>query len=235
MFWEKHGIEKKDLLVPASILIGAILISVSICWSGGKISWLSKVGSVALKTEEAPTAGSGETEVSKRRGAPTIGTGKVEIVEFSDFQCPFCQQFYNNAYKEIKTKYIDTGKVKLTFRQYPLPFHGSAQKAAEASECANKQDKFAAYHDVLFVKGQSDGTGLAVTDLKQYAKDLGLNTAKFDACLDNGETADIVKKDFEDGSKAGVNGTPTFFINGKKVVGAQPFTVFEAAIEEALK
>jgi len=235
MFWEKHKIEKKDLLVPASILIGAILISASICWSSGKISWSGSKAIVAEGNGQAQAGSGEEVKVANRRGTPTIGKGKVEIVEFSDFQCPFCQQFFNVAYKEIKTKYIDTGKVKIIFRQFPLPFHANAQKAAEASECANKQDKFVEYHDILFLKGQSDGTGLSVTDLKQYAKDLGLNTSKFDACLDNGETADIVKKDLEDGQKAGVNGTPTFFVDGKKIVGAQPFSAFQTAIDEALK
>jgi len=236
MFLKKYDIKEKDLLTPVSILIAAILISVSICFSAGKISWSGiKSVSVVAGDGQAPVAGNEKVSITKRGNAPTIGSGKVEIVEFSDFQCPFCQQFYNNAYKDIKSKYIDTGKVKLTFRQYPLPFHANAQKAAEASECANKQNKFWQYHDVLFTKGQADGTGLATADLKQYAQDLGLDTNKFNACLDNGETADIVKKDLADGQKAGVNGTPTFFINGKKVVGAQPFSVFQTAIDEALK
>lgn len=236
MFLKKHGIEKRDLLTPIGILIAAILVSASICWSSGKISWSgSELAALVAQEGQVPTTGNEETKLTKRVGAATIGSGKVEIVEFSDFQCPYCQQFYNVAYKEIKTKYIDTGKVKLTFRQYPLPFHANAQKAAEASECANKQNKFWQYHDVLFIKGQADGTGLAVTDLKKYAQDLGLDTNKFNSCLDSGETADIVKKDLTDGQKAGVSGTPTFFINGKKVVGAQPFTVFQQEIEAALK
>jgi protein-disulfide isomerase len=231
MFWKKHGIEKKDLLMSASVLIGAILISASICWGGGKLSW-PKNESADSQAEKK----SGEdVKIAKRSDAPSIGSGKVEIIEFSDFQCPYCQKFYNEAYKEIKAKYIDTKEVKLTFRHLPLPFHVNAQKAAEASECANKQDKFFEYHDILFEKGQSDGTGLAVADLKQYARDLGLNATKFNSCLDSGETTEIVKKDLEDGQKAGVSGTPTFFVNGKKIIGAQPFSVFSAAIEEALK
>jgi len=189
-----------------------------------------------LKTGDAQIGGNEENKLTERRGAPSIGSGKLEIVEFSDFQCPFCQRFFNEAYKEIKSKYIDTGKAKLVFRHFPLSsFHVNAQKAAEAAECANKQNKFPEYHDVLFEKGQADGTGLAVFDLKQYAKDLGLNTAKFNSCLDNGETADIVKKDIEDGGKAGVTGTPTIFINGEKIVGAQPYSNFEQKIEAALK
>ena len=146
MFWEKYGIEK-------SILIGAVLISLSICWSAGKISW---PGNEPIETKPA------ETKTAERKDAPKIGNGKVEIVEFADFQCFFCQKFFSEAYKEIKSKYIDTGKITLTFRHFPIPSHQNAQKAAEAAECAGKQGKFGAYHDVLFANGKPDGAGLAV-------------------------------------------------------------------------
>jgi protein-disulfide isomerase len=233
MFWEKYGIAKKDLLIPSSILIGALLVSASIFLSSGG-SLIARAKSVIAETGDN-LAPSGEVKLTERKDAPTEGKGKVEIVEFSDFQCPFCKRFFDETYSQLKSKYIDTGKVKLTFRHYPLPFHQNAQKSAEAAECANNQGKFFPYHDVLFTKGQGDGTGLAIADLKQYASDLGLNTGKFNSCLDNGDTAEIVKKDFEAGGKSGVSGTPTFFINGEKIVGAQPFSAFETAIEKALK
>lgn len=235
MFWNRHGIEKKDLLTPVSVLVGSILISASI---------LSGQGSTASSAKSLAAAGAGDAplgeqagpvKVPERRGAASIGSGKVEIVEFSDFQCPFCQKFYNGAYKDLKTKYIDTGKVKFTFRHYPLPFHGSAQKAAEAFECAASQGKAFEYHDVLFQKLKPDGTGLAISDLKQYAVDLKLDPAKFNACLDSGEKEAIVKKDMEDAKKIGVDGTPTFYINGEKVVGALPLNSFEAVIERQQK
>lgn len=232
MFWKSHGIEKKDLLVPGSVLIAAILISVSVLVSAGKISWDRSGGG---SNPQAAQEEGGEFEVAKRKDAPTIGTGKVELIVFSDFQCPFCQQFYNGAYKEIKAKYIDTGKVKITFRHFPLPFHQNAQKAGEAAECANRQGKFWPYHDILFEKMQADGTGLDIASLKQYAQNLGLNIVKFNACLDGGETAEIVKKDLKDGQDATVSGTPTIFVDGKKVVGAQPFESFKQEIEAALK
>jgi protein-disulfide isomerase len=164
------------------------------------------------------------------------------MVEFSDFQCPFCAKFFKETYSQIKSKYIDTGKVKLVFRHYPLPMHQNAQKAAEAAECANRQGKFFEYHDLLFENSQSDGSGLAMEDLKKYADQLGLNKGtlgfgkdKFNQCLDRGEAAETVKKDVSDAQSAGISGTPSFFVNGKKIVGAQPFANFEQAIEEALK
>ena len=238
MILKKYDVTEKDLLVPASILIGAILISVSIYFATGKLGW-SGSNSVAVKANDAqnnaqPTAGA-NVKITKRGDAPSEGSGKVEIVTFSDFQCPYCKQFFTDAYKQIKSTYIDTGKATLTFRHYPLPFHQNAEKAAEAAECANRQGKFWQYHDMLFNKANGDGTGLEASNLKKYASDLGLNTNKFNSCLDNSETADIVKKDIAEGVKDGVTGTPTIFINGKMIVGALPFASFEQEIEVALK
>ena len=231
MFWQKHSIEKKDLLIPASVLIGSVLISVSIFLSTGKGI---EIGPKPAAPAQAAAAGA-KVEVSERAGAATLGSGKVEIVEFSDFQCPFCQRFYNSAYQEIKDKYIDTGKVKFVYRHFPLQSHPDAQKAAEAAECAGKQGQFFPYHDLLFTKLQPNGGGLSVPELKQYARDLGLDAGRFNSCLDNGETAGIVKADLDEARKIGVSGTPSFFINGEKVSGAQPFAAFEAVIERALK
>ncbi len=155
----------------------------------------------------------------------------VTIVEWSDFECPFCGRFYQQTLPSIQEKYIKTGKVKFVYRDFPLEFHAQAQKAAEASECAGEQNKFWEMHDKLFEKGVSGG----LSSFKQHAKDLGLDTKKFDDCLDTGKMASEVQKDLQDGSSAGVRGTPAFVINGQLVSGAQPFSVFEQAIEAALK
>lgn len=154
----------------------------------------------------------------------------VTIIEFSDYECPFCARAFNNTLPEIKEKYVDTGKVKLVYRDFPLSIHRSAQKAAEASECAGEQGKFWEMHDKLF----ENQSALDVASLKQYAKDIALDSTEFDACLDSGEMASEVQKDFSDGQKYGVTGTPAFFINGIKVSGAQPFSVFEQIIESEL-
>lgn len=154
----------------------------------------------------------------------------VIIVEFSDFQCPFCAAFYQNTLPKIEENYIKTGKVKFVFRDFPLPSHVNAQKAAEAAECAGEQNKFWEMHNMIFDNQEKIG----IADLKQNAKFLGINVAAFDGCLDSGKYADEVKKDLNDGSVAGVSGTPTFFINGEKLVGAQSFSVFEGIIERKL-
>ena len=104
-----------------------ILISASICWNAGGIPWLGgKSAALQVQDKPAPTGSGEEVKVAERRDAPSIGKGKVKIIEFSDFQCSFCQRFFNDAYKEIKSKYADTGKVKFVFRHYPLPFHQNA-------------------------------------------------------------------------------------------------------------
>jgi protein-disulfide isomerase len=228
----------KDIFsVSNSILLGSIIIAGSIALSGNFGSSNTTPKAVMGNTNPQGQAQDTGTPVSVkiRRDAPSLGAGKVTIIEFSDFQCPFCQSFYNGAYKQIKAKYIDTGKVKLVFMHFPLAFHANAQKSGEASECANRQGKFWEYHDLLFKYSKSDGAGLDIASLKKYATDLGLDTTKFNICLDKGETADMVKADMAEGQRVGVSGTPTFVINGKKVVGALPYDQFEKTIEEAIK
>ncbi|MFH1316493.1 MAG: thioredoxin domain-containing protein [Candidatus Woesearchaeota archaeon] len=154
----------------------------------------------------------------------------VTIVEFSDYECPFCARFYSQTYGQIDDEYIKTGKAKLVYRDFPLGFHAQAQKAAEAAECAGEQGKYYEMHDKLFEDGVSGG----VASFKKYASEIGLDNEAFNTCLDSGEMADEVNKDFQDGQKAGVTGTPAFFINGKLIVGAQPFSAFKQAIDAEL-
>jgi protein-disulfide isomerase len=152
---------------------------------------------------------------------------KVTIVEFSDFQCPFCGRA-TPIVEDVMKKY--EGKVRLVFREYPLPMHEHAQKAAEAALCANEQGKFWPLYEKMFANQHA----LAISDLKGYAKDLGLDTAKFDACLDGGKEAAAVKADMEAGSAVGVDGTPAFFINGRPLSGAQPEDKFSEIIDQEL-
>lgn len=157
----------------------------------------------------------------------------VTIVEFSDFQCPFCERFFTQTLPSIEENFIKTGKAKLVYRDFPLSFHQYAEKAAEAADCANEQGKFWEYHDTLFQK-QSEWTSGGVDKLKEYAKNLNLDTNKFNTCLDSGKYANEIQKDLNDGSSYGVSGTPTFFINGIEVVGAQPYSAFEQVINQQL-
>lgn len=159
------------------------------------------------------------------------GTGSVEIVEFSDFQCPYCGRAQPTL-EQVLAEY--DGKAKVVYRHYPLPAHPNAQKAAEASECAadiGGDEKFWQYHDKLF----ANQNALYVSNLKKFAADIGLDSKQFDACLDSGVMASRVAFDSEEGKKLGVSGTPSFFINGKKLTGAQPFSAFKAIIDSELK
>ena len=131
---------------------------------------------------------------------------------------------------QIEENYIQTGKVKFVYRDYPLSFHPHAQTAAEAAECAKEQEKYWEYHDKLY----NNINDLDNESLKQYAKDLGLDITQFNECLDSGKMASEVEKDFQDGASYGISGTPTFFINGVMVVGAKPYEVFQQVIEQEL-
>jgi len=164
---------------------------------------------------------------------PVIGNlnAPVTIIEFSDFQCPFCAKYETQTFPQLKKDYIDPGKAKIVFKNFPLPFHQFAEKAAEAGECAFEQGKFWEYKEKLFENQQA----LSVDDLKKYAKDLGLDTGQFNNCLDSGKFAAEVQDDLKSGQEAGVEGTPSFLINGQLLVGAQPFSEFQKIIDEKLK
>jgi protein-disulfide isomerase len=170
----------------------------------------------------------------KRVEVAAVGPSKgpdnapITIVEFSDFQCPFCSKA-NASVNEVLKDY--EGKVRLVFRHFPLSFHQEAPKAAEASLCAHDQGKFWEYHDTLFAHQQA----LKVEELKKYAADLGLDTARFNDCLDSGKKAEIVQKDMKEGEKVGVTGTPAFFINGIALSGAVPASDFKSIIDAELK
>lgn len=152
----------------------------------------------------------------------------VQIVMFSDFQCPFCSRV-ETTMKTIKDTYGD--KVAITFRDYPLSFHQNAEKAAEAANCANKQGKYWEFHDALFAnQGQ-----IAVPDLKKKAEDMGLNVAQFNQCLDSGEMKDEIERDLKEGTGYGVTGTPAAFVNGRFLSGAQPFENFKKVIDDELQ
>lgn len=155
----------------------------------------------------------------------------VVMVEYGDYEDKFCKSFHEQTFPLLKEKYFDTGRVDFEFNHFPLELaHPLAQKAAEAAECAREQDKFWEMHDKLF----AESPNLRVIELKEYANDLGLNQKEFDECLDTGEMEEKVNLDFTYGQKNDIKGTPSFLINGKLISGAQPYVIFETAIEEAL-
>ena len=170
------------------------------------------------------------------KGEPPRGpdAAKVTVVEFSDFQCPFCSRGYNTMEQQVLKEYGD--KVKFYYKHYPLPFHPWAQLGAVATECAKQQktDAFWTLYKGLFEQ-QKDITAENVKE-KSHAilADAKIDQAKFDDCFDNKKTLDKVKADMAEGSAVGVTGTPSFIVNGRLLVGAQPFEAFKNVIDDEL-
>ena len=183
----------------------------------------------APAANEAPTAPSGPVKIDIGK-APVKGpsSAKVTIVAFSDFQCPFCSRAVPTL-KQVEDTYKN--KVRIAFKQLPLPFHDKAELAAEASLAAHEQGKFWEYHDKLFANQQA----LDRPALEKYADEIGLNMGKFKAALDSGKFKQQVADDAKLGGSVGATGTPTFFVNGRSLVGAQPFDKFKELIDAELK
>jgi protein-disulfide isomerase len=172
----------------------------------------------------APPRFAVDTTGEPRQGNPTA---PVQIVEFSDFQCPYCSMA-DTTVKEVQQKYGD--KVAIVYRHFPLPMHQFAHRAAEAADCAGDQGKFWEYHDQLFANQRSLDDDSLIT----YATNVGMDSAAFRTCLTgNTHTADV-DKDAADGEKVGMSGTPGFYINGRMLSGAQPIEAFSEVIDEEL-
>jgi protein-disulfide isomerase len=156
------------------------------------------------------------------QGAP------VTIVEFSDYQCPYCRQA-EDVLARISAEYGE--RVRVIYRDFPLDFHAGARPAAEAARCAGESGRFWEYHDLLFVAQPA----FSRANLLTYARRLDLDVPRFAACLDSGRFRAAVDRDLEEGLGLGVRGTPTFFINGQRLVGAQPIESFRQAVDRALR
>ncbi|MCK4846833.1 MAG: DsbA family protein [Deltaproteobacteria bacterium] len=176
------------------------------------------------------------------KGSSTLGDkdAPVTLVEFTDYQCPFCKKFYDATFQEIKKKYIDTGKVLFVSRNLPLPFHGDAKKAAQAVSCAGDQGKYWEMRDEVFKNSRA----LKSDDLASYAKGLSLKMNKFNSCVDSDKHMDKIEEDIKAANSYGIGGTPSFMIGlsgdgntieGTPLIGAQPIGAFDAAIERLLK
>jgi len=204
----------------------------------------SQLGQVLRLLSQRPVQGGGAPSGPVRASvadAPTLGRADapVTIVEFSDYQCPFCQRFFATTLAELKKEYVETGKVRYVFRDFPLEMHAQARKAAEAAHCAGEQGKYWEMHDVLFQNQRA----LAPPQLADHARLVGLDGATFDACLSSGRHAARVDRGLADGAAAGVQGTPGFVIGrttsgdvveGTPIRGAQPLERFRQIIDHLL-
>ncbi len=222
----------------------AVLAGVAVMmWKGGGLSLGSGVGSA--DTAQAPVAAPEEiTQLTDdqwqtviKGGAAEKGSAnaKVTMVEFTDYQCPFCGRYYTDTYSQIVKNYVDTNKIRYITRDLPLPFHPNALPAAQIARCAGDQKKYFEMHGVLFSK-QDDWANEADPKAKfeSYAKEIGINSATAMKCLADGKYKDAVDADATLASTVGASGTPTFIVNGKVLVGAQPYAEFQRVIDAAL-
>ncbi len=159
----------------------------------------------------------------------------ITIIEFTDFQCPFCSRHFEQTYPQILEEYIETGIVQYVFKDFPLnSIHPQAAKAAEAARCAGDQNAYVEMHDILFERQSEWGVSNPIPVFTGYADDIGLNTETFAECLETGKYEVAVNNDLQQGIELGVTGTPAFFINGYPLSGAQPYNVFQQAINTLL-
>lgn len=199
----------------------------------------------ALKAQDttAPQQASAEPALLDIGEDRTTGSAqaRVAVVEFGDFECPHCGEFFSGPYQQLKEKYVATGKVRYAWRHFPLPMHSHAVEAAKAAQCAARQDKFWAMHDLLLTHQQN----LETADLKQYASRIGLDAAQFEQCLQSEEASRQVEQDKEKGGKLEVRGTPTLIIGTvgadgqvkvqEKMSGVPSIEEIEAVIEPLLQ
>lgn len=242
-----------------AVLLGSAMIALSVLIAGGTFSKLGIQGyqqqAAAPAAAGAPTAPTGPLAEVTVGNLPIKGdeNAKVTIVEFADYQCPFCGAVTglnpdNPVYKQmvqqdptwqayeqgILKDYVATGKAKFAYRDFAFLGQESTD-AANAARCANEQGKFWEYHDKVYFSQSGENEGAFAKDkLKKYGADLGLNTAKFNECVDQGKYNKDVEADTAAGRASGVSGTPAVFINGKMISGAVPYSTVKAEIEAAL-
>lgn len=244
-----------SLLVYGLLLIAAFLIG----RYSGQVELLQR-GQVATTTSPQAQPGT-STQPQTGQAAqqavvqvsvdddPFIGKedAPLTMIEFSDFECPFCKRFWEDTLPQLKTNYIETGKLKFVYRDLPLPFHDPlATQEALAANCAREQGGdgvFFRYHDEIFTRTKSGGTGMPKEELYTIAADLGLDGGKFRDCLDNEKFKDEVQSDIAEAQKVGASGTPTLLIGkttkdgiiqGERIIGAQPYPVFQQVIDRHL-
>lgn len=244
--------EKGAWIVAGAVLLAGLMVAASILVS------MKSGASIA-----APAAGNNQAAAPTQEKAgpqtatisldddPVMGDrkkAKVAIVEFSDFECPFCQKFHKDSYDTLVKEYVDTGKAVISFRDYPLPFHEpKASLAAETAQCVKEAKGDAAYFKfskLYFENTVSNGKGLADDKMNEILAQSGVNAAAVNDCATKEKFKDEIAKDMSDGQAAGVSGTPSFVIGkltadgkveGELVVGALPLAQFKTAIDKYLK
>lgn len=237
------------LTVSAALLAGATLAyadGMTAAQAQEIINELKAIHQGVDKLQQAPQQGAAQAPDDKvsyklSPGGFSMGDAKAPLVmvEYTDFQCPFCQQFHNTAFAQIKANYIDTGKIRFVSRDFPLDFHDNARRAATAGHCAAEQGKYWEMRHVMIVNAEA----LKAENLATYASNIKMDVPKFKSCLESDKFKAQIDKDIAEGGVAGVQGTPSFVIGrlendkleGVRMVGAMPYAQFDAKIQEMLE
>jgi protein-disulfide isomerase len=242
--------KKRDLFLPISILAAAVMV-------GGALVFMTlyKGGSAAApgaagNGNNGNAAAAASTTVTAAQ-AMTLGSrdailgnanAKVTLVEYGDYQCPYCVQFFSQTQPQIIQNYVNTGKVRVVFRDFAF-LGAESTAAANAAQCAEDQNKLWLYHDALYAAKMGDDTNggseddgfYTTTEFLKLAQQVGLNMPTFTSCVDNNTDANVVAQEKGAAAAAGVNSTPSFIINGQMITGAQPYSVFQQALDSALQ
>ncbi len=236
-------------ILVAAIVIGGALVFASLYKGGGGTGAANTGGAAGTggtggtgTAGTQPTTNSTVMAIGSRDAISGSANAPVTMVEYGDYQCPFCgTAFFAQTEPQIVQNYVNTGKVKFVFRDFAF-LGPESTAAANAAQCANDQGKLWAYHDALYAakvaddaKGGGENDGFfSTTELLKLGTQVGLNMSTFTSCVNNNSDATIVTQEKTDATNNGVNSTPTFYINGTQVLGAQPYAQFQQAINAAL-
>jgi protein-disulfide isomerase len=245
---------KSILLVVASILLSGMMIAAAVLYNGAQSRSLSNNTNTAnnAPAEQNDPIEARDINVDISEDTPYLGKkseAKIAIIEFSDFECPFCKRFHEGSRPDIIEQYVDSGKAILAWKDYPLDFHDPlATKQAVAAQCVYEQkgnQSYFEYIDLIFANTESGGEGMKESKLNELAKEIkDLDTAKFDTCLKEEQTLDKVKASIEFANQNGVNGTPGFLIGkledgkltgGIRIAGALPIATFQQYLDGFLE
>lgn len=203
-----------------------------------ELSELKRQRAIAPARAAAPTQATQAKVATLGNVSMGSADAPLTLVEFTDYQCPFCKRFHQQTYPRLKAEYIDTGKLRYVVRDLPLPFHGDARLAARAAHCAGEQNRYWEMHHALFT-----GTGLKRGDLLDYAERIGADRSMMESCLDSDRYDSDISQDIADANAASVRGTPSFIlgqttdnvVDGVIIRGARPYTAFKSEIERLLQ
>ncbi|MBI2591124.1 MAG: DsbA family protein [Candidatus Brennerbacteria bacterium] len=222
--------QQKDYFLPASILVAGVLIAGSVIYSTGLKNTPIKPLQADLGII-ATTPQIGDDVILGDKNAP------ITIVEFGDYQCPFCGRFFSETEARLRKEYIETGKAKMVYKDFAF-LGPESDAAAQAAECAKDQGKYWVYHDALYneeiADNQENNGNLTFDRLKEIAVENGLQKSQFDSCFDSKKYEAEVRGDYDEAQALGVKATPTIFINDQKFEGALPFSVFQEVIDKIL-